>query len=59
MQVSPFEAEILLEEFPAHKVVGNVILLVHDLQLDALPGCSLVSAELQCPSDLDLMVVEL
>jgi hypothetical protein len=59
VQVSPFEWEILLEEFPAHEVVGDVVLLIHDLQLDVLPGCSLVGAELQCPSDVDLMVVEL
>jgi hypothetical protein len=46
MQVGPFELEILLEEFPAHEVVGNVILLIHDLQLDAFPSCCLVGAEL-------------
>jgi hypothetical protein len=53
------KAEILLEEFPAHEVVRYVILLVHGLQLDVLPGCGFLSAELQCPSDTDLMVVEL
>jgi hypothetical protein len=34
MQVGPFETEILLEEFPAYEVVGDIILLVHDLQLE-------------------------
>jgi hypothetical protein len=53
VQVSPFEVEILLEEFPAHEVVRNVILLIHGLQLDVLPGHGFFSTKLQCPSDAD------
>ena len=59
IQISPFESEVFLEEVPGQQVGWSKILVLHKLQLNALPVGCLVSAQLEGPLDLNMMGQEL